>query len=650
MGTHKFHGKDRDLFLDKNGLNEVSASELRSHLDILTAPHIIYVDAHRVDTYTPDGTKYKPYKTYFDAISSITDNSVDKRYVIKILGKTTEPDSDLPIKACVFVEGYQMQSSVIKVQPGRSLIWDAQDGSGQESGYTGFKDITISRTDYSTTDLIKVLRTTVTPVSNWCIFELSGCSIRGDVIFYGKGVGRDYFQVYDTVFLAGNLDIKNAYIIYHNIATWGNSYVTSDSAGYKLGDYDCYYIVESSQFYADSIIKTLGASDGLWAGAVNSALQGAVTIDKFAGSILSVDFDSPSYPNNLTLTGNPTLSRLTEGESIKNDSSVTGDNVKEALDNLDSIKLEDAPSDGKTYGRKDAVWEEVIGGGVMFQYVTVGTSGADYDNFDDAIDYLRILNGGRIIVITDMVITSTAVKDISHIQIEGCNFYSGTIKISKTVNGGYWYGKNVYIKDISFNRMADTGANEIFCFTADYQDVILEWVSCIGFGAPFNSPKVFNINGFESHIITKGTCLLGALAADWHPFLNPLKLVLHIYDRTGFYGASDTFDACFMTDSTVIEGTPTFTSPGHPVKINKASGMDNDSSVTGDTVKDALETLNTTKYEEDNEIKIKVYSQDDEPVLSADHKMAVWIDTDDSNRVYLVFRRGSGDQVAIELA
>lgn len=273
---------------------------------------------------------------------------------------------------------------------------------------------------------------------------------------------------------------------------------------------------------------------------------------------------------------------------VENDSAVTGTNVKEALDNLDSDKLEDAPSDGKTYGRKDASWEEVTGGGVMSHYVTVGTSGANYDNFDDAIDYLRTLNGGRIIVITDMVITSTAVKDISHIQIEGCNFYSGTIKISKTANGGYWYGKNIYIKDIQFNRIADTGANEIYRFTEDYQDVVLEWVSCIGFGAPFNSPKVFNINGFESHILTKGNCLLGAQAANWHPFLNPLKLVLHIYDRTSFYGASDTFDACFMTDSTLIEGTPTFITPDHPVRVNKASGMDNDSSVTGDTVKDAL--------------------------------------------------------------
>jgi len=49
-------------------------------------------------------------------------------------------------------------------------------------------------------------------------------------------------------------------------------------------------------------------------------------------------------------------------------------------------------------------------------------------------------------------------------------------------------------------------------------------------------------------------------------------------------------------------------------------------------------------------LQIKVYSQDAEPTLSTDETLAMWIDTNDSNRVYLIFRRGSGDQVAVELA
>lgn len=56
---------------------------------------------------------------------------------------------------------------------------------------------------------------------------------------------------------------------------------------------------------------------------------------------------------------------------------------------------------------------------------------------------------------------------------------------------------------------------------------------------------------------------------------------------------------------------------------------------------------------EDLEVKgdltIKVYSQDAKPTLDTNNKMAIWIDTNDSNRVYLVFRRGNGDHVTVEL-
>jgi len=49
------------------------------------------------------------------------------------------------------------------------------------------------------------------------------------------------------------------------------------------------------------------------------------------------------------------------------------------------------------------------------------------------------------------------------------------------------------------------------------------------------------------------------------------------------------------------------------------------------------------------DLVLKAYEQDDEPTLDTDNKAAIWIDTNDSNRVYLVFRRGSGDQVKVEL-
>jgi hypothetical protein len=66
-------------------------------------------------------------------------------------------------------------------------------------------------------------------------------------------------------------------------------------------------------------------------------------------------------------------------------------------------------------------------------------------------------------------------------------------------------------------------------------------------------------------------------------------------------------------------------------------------------VQAAINELDTKKLAKDSEIAIKLYSQNNEPSLIADNNLAIWIDTDDSNRVYLLYRRATGDQVAVEL-
>lgn len=228
--------------------------------------------------------------------------------------------------------------------------------------------------------------------------------------------------------------------------------------------------------------------------------------------------------------------------------------------------------------------------------VSVGSSGADYDNFDDAIDYLRTLNGGKIVVITDMTITSTDEKDVSNIIFEG-DLYGGAgqRKINKSADGGFWYGYNVMFKDVSLWRQSDHTQNEIFKFTEDFQYVTLQGVVCFGLttGMPqFDSGPCFNCNGKEAHLIGRGTNLIGAEEATYVAFSNPATLVLHLYDQTGIYLANEHIDALFMTSSCVLQGNPTYNTPGNPTLIEKASGTENDSTVAGTTIKDALENLN----------------------------------------------------------
>lgn len=50
-----------------------------------------------------------------------------------------------------------------------------------------------------------------------------------------------------------------------------------------------------------------------------------------------------------------------------------------------------------------------------------------------------------------------------------------------------------------------------------------------------------------------------------------------------------------------------------------------------------------------DDVMIKTYTQAAEPTLDTNNKAAFWIDSDNANRVYLIFRRGIGDQVKVEL-
>jgi len=220
-------------------------------------------------------------------------------------------------------------------------------------------------------------------------------------------------------------------------------------------------------------------------------------------------------------------------------------------------------------------WEEIGAGGgssTTKSIVTVGTAGADYDNFDDAIDYLRTINGGTIIVTSNMTITSTAIKDITNITIDGNKFYSGTRQINKIATSGYWYGKNVVFKNIWFYRLSDAGANEIFKFTEDYQDVTLDWITCVGLGA-MSSPTVFNCNGKEAHVVSLGRCGLGTIDWSYVPFTSPSTLVLHIRNGTVVNLGSELVDACWYDASCEIQGTPTWNTPDHPIQQDAKNAL-----------------------------------------------------------------------------
>lgn len=75
-----------------------------------------------------------------------------------------------------------------------------------------------------------------------------------------------------------------------------------------------------------------------------------------------------------------------------------------------------------------------------------------------------------------------------------------------------------------------------------------------------------------------------------------------------------------------------------------------DNNGTGDFISYQKSSTEVFSVNDDGEMKIKMYSQDAEPTLTEDEHLALWKDTNDSDTMYLIFRRGNADQVKLTFA
>lgn len=77
---------------------------------------------------------------------------------------------------------------------------------------------------------------------------------------------------------------------------------------------------------------------------------------------------------------------------------------------------------------------------------------------------------------------------------------------------------------------------------------------------------------------------------------------------------------------------------------------DGSNAMTGDLDMGGNDITNCGNFTSTGNFTIPVYRQTSEPALAADDNVAIFVDTSDSNAVYLVFRESSGNQVSVELA
>jgi len=234
---------------------------------------------------------------------------------------------------------------------------------------------------------------------------------------------------------------------------------------------------------------------------------------------------------------------------ISNDSEAVGITIKDALN---QVKLDIDTKSGKNI-------------------VTVGTSGADYNNFDDAIDYLREIDGGTIIVITDITLNCSSDKDVSNITFNGSHgglyitVYPGTIT-------GKWYGVNVTFNRLSFMWiMASTHILEVRSTTD-----IFYFNECIILGA--SGKEFIDAKSSACYMYVKWSILDSIAKNEGAATVN--------LTYNAYYKSVGGIGAIVYDSSTSFVGVASATQV-----MDTASKITNDSSVAGSTVKDALNSL-----------------------------------------------------------
>lgn len=113
-----------------NATQESFTTTLKNKYDIATSGVLgttIYVDGHRTDIYTENGSIAYPFKTIQAAINSVTDASDNKRYLVSIIGGMTYLEQ-LILKAFVYLRSDKI--AIVKNTGGSTII---AGGTGSKS-------------------------------------------------------------------------------------------------------------------------------------------------------------------------------------------------------------------------------------------------------------------------------------------------------------------------------------------------------------------------------------------------------------------------------------------------------------------------------------------------------------------------------------
>lgn len=278
----------------------------------------------------------------------------------------------------------------------------------------------------------------------------------------------------------------------------------------------------------------------------------------------------------------------------------------------------------------------------------------------------------------------------SNLQVSAQTIPNMTVKVS---TGGFWYYSSTgasYLEYVGGNSPTLTAPNsnakwDIIAMTSSGTIVIIP-------GSSSSNPVLPTLPGRNRtplaavYLQSTSTTITNDMIFDIRP-LFPLEVRDHrdlegssnvnLHPITAISNLSDTLDGLVTNDAlevllaakadqtgtnnTIFLLNQDFTSgvPSSDCILEVQRGSETNVGIKWDEnnqewsyTNNGTNWINFTSYylnDGTSDIRIQTHTQTTEPVLDANGKMCFWIDSDGDNKVYLVYRRGEGDHVKVEL-
>lgn len=480
--------------------------------------HTVWVDGSRSGVYTADGSFSRPYKTIMAAVNAVSPPAGEP-YTIRVMaGSYSE---QVTLKPDIVLVGDSINQTIISVDAAYAV-----------------------RMNVSSSGVLRPV------IKNFGIWNDSGYGIH---ITGDPGARLDGFQ----------LDVWSG----------GAQAVYVDNGGIRI--VEC---ILSSDVHHGLHINGTGNSAWVMSTSIGTAdPTGHSDIQIDAGAIL--DHGTLSINNN-KITGTGTRNIYTFADLVKNDSTVSGTTVKDALNTLAAGSF--------SVPRTQQIWVDVArtdsytpDGTYAKPYKTIATALASITDATPSKRYTMILSAGlyyevglipkECVTIIGMGPAATVITGTTAAVINANVVNSGT--------GDPPTFENLAIYSQTYPCISVTNGCHVWCNNV------------ITFG---DAANCFSVSGASSELVLKQVDTWAINGHGIYVGSGGIVTTRDVYARgqgTSKYDIQIDAGGFWNSDGSFWSGANGINVAGTRTYINKASYIGNDSSVSGTTVKDALNTL-----------------------------------------------------------